>query len=81
MLITVRFYSYFKELTGCAEASQELPSGSSLEDLFRILTTRFPRMAPMNKSTLMAVGVDYQERSYVLRQGEEVSFFPPVQGG
>jgi len=29
----------------------------------------------------MAVGVDYQERSYLLNQGDEVSFFPPVQGG
>ena len=35
----------------------------------------------MQKATLMAVGVDYQDRSYVLKEGDEVSLFPPVQGG
>jgi molybdopterin converting factor small subunit len=29
----------------------------------------------------MAVGVDYQDRSYVLKTDDEVSLFPPVQGG
>ena len=28
-----------------------------------------------------AIGVDYQPRTYVLKEGDEVSFFPPVQGG
>jgi len=27
------------------------------------------------------VGVDYQPRDYVLQNGDEVSLFPPVQGG
>ena len=35
----------------------------------------------MRKSALMAVGVDYQHRGYVLKAGDEVSLFPPVQGG
>jgi molybdopterin converting factor small subunit len=35
----------------------------------------------MQKSTLMAVGVDYQDRACILKEGDEVSLFPPVQGG
>ena len=35
----------------------------------------------MKRSTLIAVGVDYQPRDYVLQDGDEVSLFPPVQGG
>jgi molybdopterin converting factor small subunit len=30
---------------------------------------------------LLAVGVDYQDRKYILQDGDEVSLFPPVQGG
>jgi molybdopterin converting factor small subunit len=30
---------------------------------------------------LIAVGVDYQKGDYVLKEGDEVSLFPPVQGG
>jgi molybdopterin converting factor small subunit len=81
MSVTVCFYSYFKDLAGCTQLTEELPTGSTLGDLLGRLSARFPKLAPMARSTLMAVGVDYQGRDYVLKGGEEVSFFPPVQGG
>jgi molybdopterin converting factor small subunit len=81
MSVTVSFYSYFKELTGCAQTMESLPEGSTLDDLYQKLARRFPKLAAMQNSTLMAVGVEYQERSYNLKEGEEVSLFPPVQGG
>jgi len=79
--VTVCFYSYFKDLTGCARTTEELTDGSTLDDLFRALAVRFPKLGAMRKATLMAVGVDYQNYTYVLREGDEVSLFPPVQGG
>jgi molybdopterin converting factor small subunit len=81
MRVTVCFYSYFKELTGCAQTSQELPAGGTLGELYRLLAARFPKLAALERATLMAVGVDYQDRDYVLKEGDEVSLFPPVQGG
>ena len=81
--ITVRvsFYSYFKDLTGCPDITETVPSGITLGDLFERLTTRFPKLGSMRKSTLMAVGVDYQPPTYVLQADDEVALFPPVQGG
>ena len=32
-------------------------------------------------STLKVVNVDYQDSNFVLSDGDEVSLFPPVQGG
>lgn len=81
MSVTVCFYSYFKELAGCTQTTESLPSGSTLADLFSKLAFRFPKLAAMQKSALMAVGVDYQKRGYELKEGDEVSLFPPVQGG
>jgi molybdopterin converting factor small subunit len=81
MEIKVRFYSYFKDLAGCADAAETLPEGSTLEELRSQLAERFPDLGVMQKSTLAAVGVDYQKGDYVLRDGDEVSLFPPVQGG
>ena len=81
MIVQIQFYSYFKELTGCAEAAEDLPAGSTIDDLMKRLHARFPKLAPMQKSTLISVGVEYQGRSYVLKEGDEVSLFPPVQGG
>ncbi|SPE62295.1 ThiamineS protein [Verrucomicrobia bacterium] len=81
MRVTVSFYSYFKDLAGCAQTVETIGEGETLSNLFQKLATRFPKLSPMEKSALMAVGLDYQPRSYVLREGDEVSLFPPVQGG
>jgi molybdopterin converting factor small subunit len=81
MSVTVHFYSYFKELAGCAQAVEEVGVGANIAELMQKLFVRFPRLAAMQNSTLVAVGVDYQNRDYVLQPGDEVSLFPPVQGG
>src|SRR3989449_647214 len=81
MKIAVHFYSYFKDLTGSAETIETLPPGGTIADLLNQLTARFPELRAMRNSTLVAVGVDYQGRGYVLKEGDEVSLFPPVQGG
>ena len=81
MQIKVNFYSYCKDLAGCAELDVEMAPGSTLGNLHEQLTARFPKLAAMKRSTLLAVGVEYQPRDYLLREGDEVSLFPPVQGG
>ena len=81
MRVTVCFHSYFKDLAGCSQIVETLPDGGTLDDLYKKLVTRFPKLAALQKSTLIAVGVDYQPRTYVLKDGDEVSLFPPVQGG
>ena len=79
--VTVHFYSFFKDLAGCARFSQSLPAESTLSDLLKFTVSRFPKLEPLQKSMLTAVGVEYQDRNYILRAGDEVSLFPPVQGG
>lgn len=81
MTIHVHFYSYCKDLTGMDSTPETVPPGSRIEDLLRTLFVRFPKLAAAERSLLVAVGVDYQGRDYVLRDGDEISLFPPVQGG
>jgi len=79
--VSVSFYSYLKDITGSSSERQEMPSGSTLGELSETLARRYPKLGAMKQSILMAVGVDYQPREYRLQEGDEVSFFPPVQGG
>jgi len=81
MRVSVQFYSYFKDLTGCAQADETTADGSTLTELLKKIFQRFPKLAAMERSMLVAVGVDYQPRDYILKDGDEVSLFPPVQGG
>jgi len=81
MKVTVQFFSYFKDLTGCERTEEELAANATVGDLVNQLHARFPKLVDMKRSTLIAVGVEYQTAEYQLSDGEEVSFFPPVQGG
>jgi molybdopterin converting factor small subunit len=79
--VKVSFFSFFKDMTGCAGCTEVMPNASQLGTLIEALVKRFPKLEPMQKSMLLAVGVEYQTREYVLQDGDEVSLFPPVQGG
>jgi molybdopterin converting factor small subunit len=81
MKVSVEFFSYFKDLAGCDRFTATVSPGATIADLMDVIYKQFPKLEPMRKSTLVAVGVEYQERSYVLKEGDEVSLFPPVQGG
>ena len=81
MEVTVHFHSYFKDLAGRSELTVEIPAGMTLGEVYERLVEQFPKLAPMRNSTLMAVGVEYQPKNYLVKPGDEISFFPPVQGG
>jgi sulfur-carrier protein len=79
--VVVHLWSYFKELAGTSQLTVELPRGSSLGQLLDEVYRRHPKLGALRQSTLLAVGVEYQGASYLIQAGDEVSLFPPVQGG
>jgi MoaD family protein len=81
MQITVNFYSYFRDLTGATEATETIEANSTIADLLKQLFKRFPKLEAMQNSMLVAVGLEYAARDHPLQEGDQVSLFPPVQGG
>ena len=81
MKITVLFWSYFADLAGCKKTEIEIENGATLAKLHEAVCEQFPKLLEAKNSTLKAVGVDYQDDDFVLSEGDEVSLFPPVQGG
>ncbi|HJO09542.1 MAG TPA: MoaD/ThiS family protein [Verrucomicrobiota bacterium] len=81
MKIKVKFWSYFRDCAGCPETEIELENGATLAQLHEAVCKQFPKLAGAKNSTLKAVGLEYQDDDFVLSNGDEVSFFPPVQGG
>lgn len=49
--------------------------------LHEAVCEQFPKLADSKNSTLKAVGLEYENDEFILSDGDEVSFFPPVQGG
>jgi|TARA_B100001250_G_scaffold404983_1_gene421727 molybdopterin converting factor small subunit len=81
MKIKVRFWSYFADLTGCKQTYIEVDQGITLGQLHEQVCKQFPELTAAKNSTLKVVDVDYQDSNFVLSDSNEVSFFPPVQGG
>lgn len=79
--ITIQFFSYLKELVGVDRLQRAVPAGTALGTLHEALCREHPGLNEMRRSTLLAVGVDYQTRDHPLKDGDVVSLFPPVQGG
>jgi molybdopterin synthase catalytic subunit/molybdopterin converting factor small subunit len=81
MRVTVQFFSFLRQLAGCNELPLELPAPATVADVLAELYRRFPRLREAEKTTLMAVGVDFADRASVLRDGDVLSLMPPLQGG
>lgn len=81
MTVTVRYWSWFKDLAGVDREDYTLELGGRLADLLREIRHKHPRFEEVRRSTLVAVGVEYRDPEHPLTHGDEVSLFPPVQGG
>jgi molybdopterin converting factor small subunit len=79
--VEVQFFSYFKDATGCGATTEELPDGATIRQLMQRVHERFPKLAPAARSTLIAVDLEYASPNHILKDGDQVSLFPPVQGG
>jgi molybdopterin converting factor small subunit len=81
MRVRVQFFSHLRDLASTSELEVELPEGTKIEDLLQKLYLEKPALAAVDKTILTAAGLEFVEREYLLKPGEEVSIMPPVQGG
>ena len=81
MNIRVQFYSHLRDLAGGSELSIDLPDKATVSDLLTKIYEKVPTLRSRDKSILIGVGVEFVDRNYELKPGEEISIMPPVQGG
>ena len=75
----VRLFASYREAAGAARLEMPLPSGARVRDLVDLLAVRVPslRAAP----GMVAVNHTYVGPDFVLHDGDEAAFIPPVSGG
>lgn len=81
MTLLVRYWSWFRDLTGVESETYTVPPASTLGALLVQVYARHPKLGEARRSTLVAVGLEYRPETHLLGPGDEVSLFPPVQGG
>jgi MoaE-MoaD fusion protein len=81
MKVRVLFFGASHDITGREEEHLEIDDGQALGDLRRRYESRFPKLAEMGGSLLVAVNQEVRAGSWPLADGDEVAFLPPVSGG
>lgn len=59
----------------------DIPNGSTAAELLEIVYAKVPALRDWDKSILIASGLDFVDRNYVIKPDDEISVMPPVQGG
>jgi len=79
--IRVLFFGLLRDVAGLSEDHLELPEGSLLEAVFEHYAAKFPSLAGMSSSVVLALNHEFAARSTPLSEGDEVALLPPVSGG
>ena len=79
--VQVLFFGMLKDIVGRPQEALELGSGASLDTIFDHYAARFPRLAELRSSTVMALNQQFSKGSTPVADGDEVALLPPVSGG
>lgn len=79
--VDVRVFGPLHDLVHKECLTLELPEGATGESAFEMLARQYPHLRAWRGSIRLAVNLAYEPFDRNLRQGDEVSFIPPVSGG
>lgn len=79
MRVHVKFFAIFREMLGVKSEHKEIADGITVEQLWKEYAERHPRTSSM--CAAYAVNQKLVSPDYVLKDGDEVGFLPPVSGG
>jgi molybdopterin converting factor subunit 1 len=81
MRVTVRLFARLREIAGRSEWTCEVPTGSTVADVWRALVAHVPSASALENSVSCAVNADFSRMDAVVADGDEIAFLPPVSGG
>jgi molybdopterin converting factor subunit 1 len=81
MKVKVKLFAAFRDIVGKKEEDLELRDGSTVQSLLEDYIHRFPQMGRFREHIILSVNKEYGAPGRLLKDGDEISFLPPVSGG
>ena len=81
MKVRVQFYAQLRDLTRVESVDADLADGVNVSGLLQELYLKFPALRVHDQTLLVGVGVEFVDRNYIIKTGDEIAIMPPVQGG
>jgi len=81
MKVRVKFFAQLRDLAGAQELTVDLAKGASVADLLTKIYEQMPALRARDAGILVGAGIEFVDRNYKLKPGDQISIMPPVQGG
>ena len=81
MNVRVQLFAQLRDLAGYDGRDIDVAEGATVQDLLDAVYAAIPALRIHDKNILIGAGVEFVDRSYKLKPGEEIALMPPVQGG
>lgn len=76
-MITLRYFASLRETLGRSTEQLEIFEPHTILNVWQLANPD----VPLPENMLTAVNMDYVPPSHLVKNGDEVAFFPPVTGG
>ena len=77
MKIKVKLFASLRESLGYSERDMDISDGQTLNDVWKQIIGN----SEQPDEVLMAINMNYANPGVMVKDGDEVAFFPPVTGG
>jgi molybdopterin converting factor small subunit len=81
MKVRVQFHAQLRDLIGMHQLDVDISEEATVCDLLEQIYAQQPKLRAHDKSILVGAGLEFVDRNYRLKPGDEISIMPPVQGG
>lgn len=81
MNVRVDFYSQLRDVAGASHLDVVVADDTTVRDLLEELYRIVPDLRSHDRNILVAAGVEFVDRKYEVKAGDEIAIMPPVQGG
>lgn len=81
MKIKLLYFSSIKDKLKKSFEELKIKDNFSINDLIDILKKKYPQISQNLDNVMFAVNEEYQDKKYLLKDGDNVAVIPPVSGG
>ncbi|AFZ48562.1 thiamine S protein [Cyanobacterium stanieri PCC 7202] len=81
MTVKVKLFAIYQEIYQTSELSLDIPENTRVGDILQKMISEKSELQPWQSITRFAVNLQFVSPDYILEQGDEIAFIPPVSGG